>query len=85
VNFFYDLNMWSSNVCLEKVRNYMRRVADWHEATLVKGKSNAEAVQQFNALYPSSPHAPRSLDIITTFQPDDTEIQRVAPSEASFC
>ena len=81
VNFFYDLNMWSSNVCLEKVRNYMQRVADWHDVGLVKGKPNSEAVEHYNAQYPSSPFAPRSLDIITTFQPDDIEIQRVGPGE----
>jgi phosphatidylserine/phosphatidylglycerophosphate/cardiolipin synthase-like enzyme len=81
VNFFYDLNMWSSHLCLEKVRGYVRRVADWHQVRLAKDRSNAEAVQHFNALHPSSPFAPRSLDILTSFQPDDTEIQRVGPGE----
>lgn len=77
MNFFFDLNMWSRNVCLEKVRGYVSRVADWHGVNLARDKSNEEALRVYDGLYPSSPYQNPSWDVISTFQPDDTSIQRV--------
>jgi len=77
VNFFYDLNMWGENVCLDRARHFMGRVADWHQVKLTPSMSNEEAVKYFSSLYPSSPYAPTHWKVMGSFQPDDTEIQEM--------
>lgn len=84
--------MWSQNCNLRKVREYVVRVANWHGVRVSSTQSNEEALAKFNEKYPDSQYTPKHWQILTTFQPDQVEIQNVSRNnnvvdyrENSYC
>ena len=82
--FFFDLNMWGENICLEKTREYIMETAEWHDISLHPKLTNEEAITLHAKKYPSSPYAKTSWDLIASFQPYIQTAQKVVTTHAVY-
>lgn len=76
-SFFFDLNMKTENICLEKARNFFWRVADHHGVRLHHKMGNQEYMESKDEIFPSSEWCPKDYRILESNQPDRLEIQEV--------
>lgn len=77
-SFFWDINVYGENTCLDDVRSYIVKNANHHEVKFHEGMSNEDYIKNIvSKKYPDSQYSNPTHKVIKSFHPDQLEIHNV--------